>query len=95
MDTNLTCAKCGSAKVVPRARVIDRGDYSADIGNVQVGVSRKPFALIFKGHEKIDMFARVCGECGFTELFVDEPEAIYDAYAESQRERDGAWGRKD
>ena len=33
MGNSLRCAKCGSAKLIPRARVIDRGDYSADVGS--------------------------------------------------------------
>ena len=87
MDTGMTCSKCGSSKVVPRARVIDRGDHSTDVGNVRLGVDRKPQALVFKGQERADIYARVCGECGFAELFVEDAGSIYQAYVESQRGR--------
>ena len=83
MVAKLSCSKCGSTKVVPRARVIDRGHFGADYGNVQVGAARRPQKL-FKLQEKVDVYARVCGECGFAEMFVDDPAAIYRAYAESQ-----------
>ena len=83
-STDLKCGKCGSAQVVPRARVIDRGDYSADSGNIGVAVARRPHALIFKNSELADVYARVCGACGFVELFIDEPAEIYAAHEESR-----------
>jgi len=66
--------------------VIDRGHFGADSGNVQVGAARRPRKL-FSLQEKDDVHARVCGECGFTELFVDDPAAIYAAYVESQKKK--------
>ena len=86
MPTDASCSKCGSVKVVPRARLIDRGHFGADSGNIQVGAARRPQKL-FKLQEKVDVFARVCGECGFTELFVDDAPSVYEAYLESQLNR--------
>ncbi len=86
MSTDLSCSKCGSTKIVPRARVIDRGQYGFDAGNVQVGAPRRPYKL-FKLHEKVDVYARVCGDCGFTELFADDPASIYAAYLASQGQK--------
>lgn len=82
----MTCAKCGSTKIVPRARVIDRGDYSADSGNVRLGVARKPQNWLFKWQEKADVYARVCGECGYAEMFVEDAASVYHAYLESKGE---------
>lgn len=83
MDTGKICAKGGSTKFVRRARVI-AGD-SADLGNVRQRVARKPSALVFKDEEKADLHARVCGDCGYTELFVDDAESIYRAYEDARR----------
>ena len=83
MASELRCSKCGSTKVVPRARVADRGDYGVDSGNVRVGVARRPHKF-FSLQKKVDVYARVCGECGFAELYVDDPATIYDAYLQSQ-----------
>ena len=80
---DLSCPKCGSTKIVPRARVIDRAYMGADYGNVQVGAARRPHN-VFTLQEKADVYARVCGECGFTELFVTDAASIYAAYLESQ-----------
>ena len=83
MTNELRCSKCGSTKMVPRARVLDRSDHGVVGGNVRVGVERRPHKL-FTRQKKADVYARVCGECGFTELFVDDPVTIYDAYLQSQ-----------
>jgi hypothetical protein len=45
-----------------------------------VAVARDPDAIFFTGEERIDTHARVCGECGFVELFAKDPRALYEAY---------------
>jgi predicted nucleic-acid-binding Zn-ribbon protein len=80
MPTATTCERCGSTRIIPRARVIDRGEGNHPTGSVQVGVERKPDALFFTAEERVNTFARICGECGFTELFAEDPAALYDAY---------------
>jgi hypothetical protein len=74
------CARCGSSKIIPRARVVDRGDNDSQSWTLRVSVARDPEAIFFKGEERVDTYARVCGECGFVELFATEPQAIYEAY---------------
>jgi predicted nucleic-acid-binding Zn-ribbon protein len=88
MNQGMTCAKCGSTKIIPHARVIDRGDYSTDVGNVRLAVARNPQALVFKGLERVDSYARVCGECGFAELFVEDADSLYEAYVQSRQDRE-------
>jgi hypothetical protein len=80
----LVCAKCQSEKIIPSARVMDRGDYSADAGNLTLVVDENPEALVFKGSHKSELYARVCGDCGFSELYVEDPQELYQVYAEFQ-----------
>jgi predicted nucleic-acid-binding Zn-ribbon protein len=80
MPTDAPCPKCGSHDIVPEARVIDRGHMNDQSKEMRVGVARKPEAWLFKQEERSDLFARICGGCGFAELYVREPRAIYDAY---------------
>ncbi len=80
MAENITCPKCKSEKVVPQARVMDRGHYSGDAGNLTLVVYENPEALIFKGTHEGALYARVCGECGYTELFLENPEELYEIY---------------
>ena len=78
MPTGTTCDRCGSTRIIPRARVIDRSDGNG--ANVRVSVKRKRDALFFTAEERVETFARICGECGFTELFAEDPAALYEAY---------------
>jgi len=78
------CAKCGSREIVPRALVLDQGSNS-DM-KLKTAVETKPSALIFRRPVMSSLFARICGECGFVELFVDDPRAIYDAYLKAEQE---------
>ncbi len=84
MKLDAVCARCGSSRIIPRARVIDRGDYNSDAGSQRVSVARDPTALFFTGEEKVETSARICGECGFTELFAEDPAALYEAYLASR-----------
>ena len=81
----LQCAKCGSDRMVPRVRVMDRGQYSADAGELTVVAYGRPDALVFKKPHKNSLWAKVCGACGFTELYVEDPGEIYAVYEASRQ----------
>jgi hypothetical protein len=76
------CARCGSDRVVPRAAVWDQGRYSS--GTLQVYVEANPGAFLFRGTTYATLHARVCAACGYTELFADGAEGLYQAYRKSQ-----------
>ena len=73
------CSKCKSPKVIPRARIIDRADYNLN-GDLTIHVYENPDALIFKGATEGTLQARICGECGYVETYVENPEELYTAY---------------
>ena len=77
------CARCGSSKIIPDVQVIDKGPNGH--GDLQVTILLEPHASIFKGRQYIPLRARVCGDCGFTELFVKDPELIWNAYVKSRK----------
>ncbi|HVQ35928.1 MAG TPA: hypothetical protein VMS31_00245 [Pyrinomonadaceae bacterium] len=79
MPQTETCSKCQSAKIIPQARIIDRADYSVN-ADLTVHVYENPEALIFKGTSKGTLRARICGECGYVETYVENPEELYSAY---------------
>lgn len=66
------CPKCGSTAVVRDAKAIDHYDYGI-ANDMQVGVQRNPQAWIFKNEVRSTLSAYVCGECGYTEFYADEP----------------------
>ena len=82
MPDLLLCRRCGSDEVMPRVRVVERGEdgYRHDI---QAEVVRRPNAVFFKRPHRADLTARVCGACGYTELYVDAPGALYTAYLQA------------
>lgn len=78
MSEPLRCARCGSEAVMPRVRVAERGDDNVRY-DLEIEVQRKPNAMIFKRPERTKLTARVCVECGFTELYADSPRALHAA----------------
>jgi len=74
------CSKCNSDKIVPNASVRCR----AESGKTWVlRVVRRPDAIIFTKAIESEVVAQVCGECGYTEFYAEEPQALYSAYKES------------
>ena len=80
---SITCELCGSDKVIPNVRTIDR-DQSLS-GPLQLAVSGKPQNLIFKDTVLGEIVAHVCGECGHLEMKVTNPAALYQKYLDSQQ----------
>ena len=67
---SLQCPKCGSSKIIPRARVPIHPN--ADLSVVVYG---NPDALIFKEQLLGPLRADICGDCGHVELRVENPES--------------------
>ena len=82
MPERLRCIRCGSEDLIPRARVTERGDGNQRY-DLEAEVQRRPNAVLFKRAERSDLWARVCGTCGYVELFVDAPGALYSAYLQA------------
>ena len=82
MPDRAHCSRCGSDEIVPRARVIDRGDGNSRY-DLQVEVQRRPSAVLFKGAERSNVSAQLCGACGYVELFAEMPRALYAVYAQA------------
>jgi hypothetical protein len=82
MSQPLVCSRCGSDEVIPRVRVAERGDDNMRY-DLQVEIQRRPNAMFFKRPERADLTARVCCACGYAELYVDAPGALYTAYLQA------------
>ena len=72
------CPKCSSKKVIPLASVQDQGQYSDQ--KLKAFVYTNPDAWVFKGAVYASLKARICGECGYTELFAADAPKLYEAY---------------
>ena len=82
MPELLLCPRCGSDEVMPGVRVVERGEDGMR-HDLQAEVLRGPNALLFKRPERANLTARVCSACGYTELYVDAPGALYRAYLQA------------
>lgn len=81
MPDPLRCVRCGSDAIIPRVRVLDRDE--GGIRDLQVEVQRRPNAVLFKRPERSTISAQVCGSCGYAELYVEAPRALYGAYLQA------------
>jgi hypothetical protein len=83
MPDPLRCPRCSADEVLPRVRVVERGEDGAR-HDLQVEVQRRPNALLFKRPERANVTARVCCACGYAELYVDAPGALYTAHLQAE-----------
>ena len=79
------CAKCSSKDLIDEAQIVDHGDMNAEY-ELGVKVYRDPGAFVMKGKMKQRVLARVCGSCGYLELYAENPRELLGA-AKEARER--------
>ncbi len=82
------CPKCGSGEVIRGVQVMTAMTTAGAerIGEVVAEVDRHPRAVFLKGPISSPLKAFVCGHCGFTELYVDQPGELLAAYRVGQPE---------
>lgn len=81
------CALCGSSDLIRNVRVHDDGTgwgYSAR--EHYVTIERKPQAVLFNDAVSSKLLATICGSCGYTVFFVDNPHELYSAYQQAQQQ---------
>jgi predicted nucleic-acid-binding Zn-ribbon protein len=76
------CAKCGSSSVIQRAMVVDV--YQGREQNLRVRVDADPAAVMFKKSVRSPIHACICGQCGYMELYADNPGELYQAFTTAQ-----------
>ena len=79
MDTNEPCLRCGSSAIIPDTRVQQYNNTK-----VVVSFDTKPDAAVFKGTQYGTLKARICGECGHAELYVENARELWTLYQQSQ-----------
>ena len=74
------CPKCNSDKVIPKADLHELGSGRSIVAMVVVN----PKAMLFTGTHLGILKACICGDCGFTEIYAENPQNLYDAYIRSK-----------
>ncbi|WP_309720115.1 hypothetical protein [Armatimonas sp.] len=54
------------------------------MAGLKVEVQSHPTGLLFTGKVAKSLFACVCGACGFTELYAEDPQELYHAFQVAQ-----------
>jgi predicted nucleic-acid-binding Zn-ribbon protein len=72
---NGQCSKCDSKKVVPDVRIMDQRE-----NNIAGTLSIQNFP----GWNPKTLTAYICSDCGYTELYVAEPQGLWDKYQRAQ-----------
>ena len=55
--------------------------------SVKIRTYKHPNAVIFKRAIRSELWAWVCADCGYMELYAVNPQALYEAFQEAQREQ--------
>jgi rubrerythrin len=75
------CPVCNSDKLMYNLDVEDaRNNDSTDAH--EVSIILKPEAIFKKRLFTSTLKAHICGECGYTMLFAERPQKLYEAYQE-------------
>jgi predicted nucleic-acid-binding Zn-ribbon protein len=81
--TEGSCPKCGCTVLVDGVRILDHR-YRGSVEDLSVAVYKNPSGWVFKGEVRCRLWARVCGNCGYTELYAENPTDLVRAAAEAQ-----------
>ena len=86
MPNRKNCSNCKSNKMIPNVHIRDYGDYMSN-NQLSVEIYENPDAMIFKGAHEGALNAWICGECGYTELYVEKPQELYTVYLNRKANR--------
>jgi hypothetical protein len=66
--------KCGSENSIDGVRILERfGEHGLQREDLSAVAFENPDALFFKGEVATSITGRVCGDCGYLELYVTNP----------------------
>ena len=73
----MTCVKCGSEASIDGVRILDRYGAAGQLkDDLSAAAYRDPDAVLFKGEVATSIVGRVCGDCGYVELYAANPGAL-------------------
>ncbi len=79
-DKVTKCPNCSQRKLIKLLRVIDKDEGTYDLS---ILVQEAPAAVLFKEHVRHSLKASACGNCGYTELYVESPAALWQSFTKS------------
>lgn len=76
-----TCRQCGSTNIIPQLPLLDGAGRK-----VTVETLGKPEAWVFQDAVHGTINARICGACGYTELWTSQFRELYEKHQKSTKE---------
>lgn len=82
---NKNCAKCGSNKTIDRVNITDVGHYNEknDL-SIHIQTTNR---VLFNRSVKSKLLANICCNCGKVELSINNPNELWDAYIQKQKNK--------
>ncbi|MBQ4818747.1 hypothetical protein [Aquimarina sp. MMG016] len=81
---NPKCTNCGSDKIIEGLNIVDNAaDYMKQ--NLSIETIKNPNAFLFKGSNKYELKAKVCGSCGKVEMTIDNPEELWNDHKRNKK----------
>jgi|SRR6185295_248897 predicted nucleic-acid-binding Zn-ribbon protein len=85
------CVKCASKDIIDEAEIIDTGQYSYE-STLSARIYRNPGGFVFPGRVNSTILSRICGSCGYVELYLQNPRAFLEvAKGARARKRRKKW----
>jgi predicted nucleic-acid-binding Zn-ribbon protein len=70
------CPKCESTRLIANAKAVDRGESNLE-WELSLATFAAPDAMLFKGKKSTTVSAWVCGDCGYVELYANQPQELH------------------
>ncbi len=83
----MVCLKCGSEDIIPNVRIVTyTEEFNLKLAqDLQVEIYENPEALVFKGTHTERLTASICGQCGYTEMYVSNPQNLRNTYRKNKK----------
>lgn len=75
-----SCVRCDSLRVMEDLPVVGPASGAFAYPSIEVEVTRHPHPLFTRGSVRGEVYARVCADCGHTELFTLGAKRLWDAW---------------
>lgn len=83
------CLKCKSQNIIPGVRLLESGSDNTS-KDIKLAVDEDPEAIFFHGRTETPAYAHVCADCGYVEIYAQNPKLLFDAYAEIIKNKAGS-----
>lgn len=78
------CPKCFATTIIPDMKIPEYGHYNLE-QPLSVKILERWGGLFRRRMRSFSLRAWICGTCGYTELYTDYPQRLYEAYQNAQQ----------